>query len=100
VAAVAVGWTTYEWLHQSIHVNGPRSAYERWAARRHLHHHFCRPRSNHGVTTSLWDHVFRTWAPSDEVRVPQRSLESVPWLAAALAAGEEAPDFAADYRVA
>jgi hypothetical protein len=26
VTAVALGWSTYEHLHQSIHVNGPRSA--------------------------------------------------------------------------
>jgi hypothetical protein len=99
VAAVAAGWTSYEWLHQSIHVNGPRSAYGRWAARRHLHHHFMRPRANHGVTTSLWDHVFRTHVPVERVRVPRRSLAALPWLAAAREAGAAPPAFAADYEV-
>lgn len=83
VAAVSLGWTTYEWLHQSIHVNGPRSAYGRWAARYHLSHHFGRPNSNHGVTTPIWDLVFRTYAPVQCVRVPKKFHASVPWLAAA-----------------
>jgi sterol desaturase/sphingolipid hydroxylase (fatty acid hydroxylase superfamily) len=81
VAAVSLGWTTYEWLHQSIHVNGPRSAYSRWAVRHHLSHHFSRPDCNHGVTTPIWDLVFRTYAPVGHVHVPQRFRASVPWLA-------------------
>jgi len=100
VAAVSLGWTTYEWLHQSIHVNGPRSAYSRWAARYHLHHHFSRPNSNHGVTTPIWDLVFRTYTPVQRVRVPKRSLASVPWLAAAVDANAGVPAFLSDYEVA
>ena len=92
VLAVAIGWTTYEWLHQSIHVHGPRGAYSRWAARHHLHHHFAHPGRNHGVTTPFWDWVFRTWDPAPRVRVPARQAEKLPWLDA------NAP-FAADYEV-
>jgi sterol desaturase/sphingolipid hydroxylase (fatty acid hydroxylase superfamily) len=99
VAAVALGWTTYESLHQSIHVNGPRGTYGRWAARHHLSHHFNRPNRNHGVTTPLWDVVFRTYEPVRRVRVPRRSLASVPWLAAAVAGGAARDDFLADYDV-
>lgn len=100
VAAVAVGWTTYERLHQSIHVNGPRSAFGRWAARHHLSHHFNRPNCNHGVTTPIWDVVFRTYEPVRRVRVPRRSLASVPWLAVAFAAGDGSEGFVADYELA
>lgn len=82
VAAVALGWTVYEHLHQSIHVKGPRSAYGRWAARHHLHHHFSRPNVNHGVTSPIWDVVFGTYVPVRRVRVPGRFRDSVPWLAA------------------
>jgi sterol desaturase/sphingolipid hydroxylase (fatty acid hydroxylase superfamily) len=82
VAAVALGWSTYEALHQSIHVKGPRGAYGRWAARYHLAHHFGRPDANHCVTTPLWDIVFGTYAPVRRVRVPSRVRDSVPWLAA------------------
>jgi len=100
VGAVALGWSTYEWLHQSIHVNGPRGAYSRWAARHHLYHHFGHPDSNHGVTTPLWDWVFRTYAPVERVRVPKRSLASVPWLASAFDVGAEGRAFLADYELA
>jgi len=99
VGAVAVGWTAYEWLHQSIHVAGPRNGYERWAARRHLHHHFVQPNRNHGVTTPLWDWVFGTYTPVTRVRVPSRALASLPWLRAAHDAVASAPGFVADYEI-
>ena len=100
VAAVSLGWTAYEWLHQSIHVNGPRSAYGRWAARHHLSHHFGRPNSNHGVTTPIWDLVFRTYAPVRRVRVPKRFDASVPWLASAFDGRTEFQEFLSDYELA
>lgn len=97
VAAIALGWTTYEVLHQSIHVNGPRGRYSRWAARHHLSHHFGLARANYGVTTPLWDWVFGTYTPIERVRVPARSLASVPWLAAAFAPEATATEFRRDY---
>jgi hypothetical protein len=99
VTAVSLGWTTYEWLHQSIHVNGPRGAYTRWAARNHLSHHFGRPSVNHGVTTPIWDVVFRTYAPAGRIRVPRRFGASVPWLVSALDATTQPREFLADYEL-
>ena len=99
VAAMSLGWVTYEWLHQSIHVSGPRGPYSRWAARHHLSHHFNSPRSNHGVTTPIWDLVFRTHASVGRVRVPRRSLASVPWLASASDDGSEVREFLSDYEL-
>lgn len=96
VVAVAIGWTAYEGLHQSIHVKGPTNRYSRWAARHHLHHHFARPNRNHGVTTPLWDLLLGTYEPARQVRVRRRHLASIPWLAAAHASGAE---FAADYEI-
>jgi len=98
VAAVAVGWTIYEWLHQSIHVNGPTNRYSRWAARHHLSHHFAIPNGNHGVTTPLWDILLRTHVVVARVRVGRRQLASIPWLAAAV---EERlpPPFLEDYEL-
>jgi sterol desaturase/sphingolipid hydroxylase (fatty acid hydroxylase superfamily) len=100
VAAVAVGWTTYEWLHQSIHVNGPTNWYSRWAARHHLSHHFTRPNRNHGVTTPIWDIILRTYEPTPRVRVGRRHVANVPWMAAGLEAGPARPPFMADYDLA
>jgi len=95
VLPISVGWTGwivggaftaglvgayagYEWLHYRIHVAAPRTAYTRWSARHHFSHHFACPHMNHGVTSSLWDHVFRTYQEPPVLRVPKR--RAMPWL--------------------
>lgn len=85
--AVALGWSLYEWLHQSIHVRGPRNAYTRWVARHHLSHHFQLPNANFGVTSPLWDWLFLSYQPVRQVRVPARFAAALPWLKPARAAG-------------
>lgn len=97
VAAVAIGWTTYERLHRSIHVHGPRNAYGRWAARHHLSHHFGLPNANHGVTTPIWDVIFGTYLPVQRVRVPKSFEAAVPWLAGPGDGRRAAADFLTDY---
>lgn len=97
VTAVALGWSIYESLHESIHVKGPSGRYSRWAARHHLSHHFCHPRCNYGVTTPIWDLIFRTYVPVPRVRVPRRRLDSVPWLANGLLTGAQTKEFGSDY---
>lgn len=98
LGSIVAGWTTYEWLHQSIHVNGPRSRYGRWAARHHLSHHFMRPNVNHGVTTPLWDILLGTYEDYKVVRVRKQDVDALPWLKRALehSSGEA---FVADYEV-
>lgn len=87
-------YLTYEVLHRRIHTHPPATAYGRWMRRHHLAHHFTNPNENHGVTTSLWDHVFRTWAPSDAVRVPRRHAPA--WMIDG-ATGEVLPEHVATY---
>ena len=99
IASIIAGWITYEWLHQSIHVNGPRSRYGRWAARHHLSHHFMRPNQNHGVTTPLWDLILGTYQRYDVVRVRAQDVTELPWLKRALDTQGEKPAFVADYEV-
>jgi len=72
------GHVLYEVVHYRLHFIPPQSAYMRWAARHHFAHHFNCPKYNHGVTTSLWDHVFGTYRQVDEVRVPRR--RAMAWL--------------------
>lgn len=98
-AAIAIGWTAYEVVHQWIHVHGPKGRYGRWAARYHLHHHFVQPKHNHGVTTPIWDVILRTRTRPGVVRIPRKQLASVPWLEKALQS-DEPPAFAGGYRVA
>lgn len=58
-AALATGYAAYGLSHSIIHVRRFRSSpARRWAAFHHVHHHH--PDSNFGVTTPLWDIVFRT----------------------------------------
>ena len=66
------GHVLYEVVHYRLHFFVPGNAYMRWAARHHFAHHFNCPKHNHGVTTSLWDHVFGTYRSVEEVRVPRR----------------------------
>jgi sterol desaturase/sphingolipid hydroxylase (fatty acid hydroxylase superfamily) len=74
--AFGAGWVVayfvYEWVHAVNHLWAPRTAYGRWTRRSHFHHHFGAPLRNHGVTTPLWDMVFRTYDPVTEVTVPRR----------------------------
>jgi hypothetical protein len=80
-------------------VRGPRTAYGRWATRHHLYHHFAKPNKNHGVTTPLWDFIFGTYDAPKRMTIRERDVQRVPWLAEALAKGENAPEFVKDYEV-
>lgn len=71
-------YVAYELIHRRLHTAPGRSRYGRWARRHHLHHHYRRPQLNHGVTTPLWDFVFRTLDVPDVVRVPRRN--ALPWM--------------------
>lgn len=68
----------YEWLHMRLHTHAPRNGYGRWARRHHFFHHFGDPEMNHGVTSPLWDIVFRTHVPVARVDVPRR--RAMRWL--------------------
>jgi sterol desaturase/sphingolipid hydroxylase (fatty acid hydroxylase superfamily) len=85
----------YEVLHWSLHVFRPRTAYGRWARRHHLTHHFENTRSNHGVTSPLWDHVFDTFIPSQCVRIPPRFAPV--WMCDE--AGAVRPEYAAHFEL-
>lgn len=97
--AIACGWTTYEWLHESIHVRGPRNRYERWAARHHLSHHFGKARSNYGVTTPVWDWIFGSHASIERVRIPRKFQAAIPWLRAPSEVGHRLSPFRCDYEM-
>lgn len=72
------GYGTYERIHNRAHTHGPSTAYGRWVRRHHFHHHHGHPRTNHGVTSPLWDRVFGTYEPVAELRVPRR--HAMGWL--------------------
>jgi hypothetical protein len=60
LAGVWVGYLTYEGVHLRIHSNAPGGPLLRALRRRHYYHHFADDRFYYGVTTPLWDFVFRS----------------------------------------
>ena len=59
---VSTGYVWYGLMHHMIHhwvVRGSRDPL-RGARLRHLKHHYRPQAGNFGVTTALWDHIFRT----------------------------------------
>jgi sterol desaturase/sphingolipid hydroxylase (fatty acid hydroxylase superfamily) len=68
----------YEWLHRREHTHPGIGRYGRWARRHHFHHHFVNNRSNHGVTSPVWDLVFGTLEQPSIIRVPPKL--SMAWL--------------------
>ncbi len=98
---LGLGWVAaygvYDWLHWRAHRRPIANTYERWIRRHHFHHHFGHPMTNHGVTSPVWDIVFRTYVPIDgPIRVPRRM--AMRWLVDD--AGEVRPEYAADYLLA
>lgn len=78
VAGLMVFYGVYEVSHRREHTHPGFGPYGRWARRHHFHHHFVDGRSNHGVTTPLWDLVFGTYQPVGTIRVPRQLCMS--WL--------------------
>ncbi len=94
-AGLGAMYLGYEVLHRRLHVAGPKNAYARWARKNHFHHHFNNPKSNHGVTSPVWDYVFGTHEKTDgQVRVPER--HAMDWLTDP-ATGEVKEEYQADY---
>lgn len=77
-ASFVATYVAYEVLHRRLHTHPGSTRYGRWARRHHLHHHYSRPRLNHGVTSPLWDLVFRTLDVPATVQVPPGN--ALPWM--------------------
>ena len=87
-------YVSYEVLHRRTHTHAPWNAYARWARRHHLFHHFGSAKMNHGVTSPLWDVVFRTYVKPGVIRVPERQV--MDWLLDPTT-GEVKEPYRADY---
>ncbi len=93
---LSLAYAGYEIVHRRVHTHAPKNAYDRWARRHHLHHHFGDPKTNHGVSSALWDHVFGTHVTPGRIRVPRRHAPD--WLLDD--GGQVRPEYAADYELA
>ncbi|NOY92440.1 MAG: hypothetical protein GXP55_14695 [Deltaproteobacteria bacterium] len=77
-AGLAGFYLYYEILHRREHTHEGVGPYGRWARRHHFYHHFVDPSMNHGVTSPVWDLVFRTYRTPGVVPVPKKL--SMRWL--------------------
>lgn len=94
-AGLGAMYLAYEVTHRRAHTHPPRGPYGRWLRRHHFHHHFHAPDTNHGVTSPLWDALFRTRATPGPIRVPEK--HAMDWLVGP--DGEVRPEHRADYVV-
>lgn len=108
LAVIAAGWSlgalfsgafvamylTYEGLHRRAHTHPGLGRYGRFLRRHHFYHHFADPKSNHGVTSPLWDWLFGTLASTPQLRVPEKL--AMVWLVDPQT-GEVRPEFRSDY---
>jgi dihydroceramide fatty acyl 2-hydroxylase len=60
VSGLTIGYLIYEGIHVMAHQQSPQSRLGRALKRYHLIHHFAEPDRAFGVTTPLWDVIFRT----------------------------------------
>jgi sterol desaturase/sphingolipid hydroxylase (fatty acid hydroxylase superfamily) len=56
----ALGYFAYDLIHYSIHRYDTKSGVLNWLRRYHFQHHFAATDRQFGVSTPIWDYVFRT----------------------------------------
>ena len=63
-----IGYLAYDYVHFYTHFAKPKSAIGKGLRRRHLQHHHAYPDRWYGVSSPLWDYVFRTHVRPGEAR--------------------------------
>jgi sterol desaturase/sphingolipid hydroxylase (fatty acid hydroxylase superfamily) len=56
----ALGYFAYDLIHYSIHRYDTKSGVLNWLRKYHFQHHFAATDRQFGVSTPIWDYVFRT----------------------------------------
>lgn len=59
-SGLLVGYVFYEWVHYGTHRFRPKSRAGKFLQQNHLRHHFKKPNGVFGVTSPLWDYIFKT----------------------------------------
>ena len=97
VAGYVAAYVGYEWAHHRMHTRPPTTRMGAWLRKHHFGHHYHHPSKNHGVTSPLWDVVFRTYRPVEKVHVPEKMVrKAIPWLVNP-ETGDVHSQFAQDY---
>jgi len=66
LAGIWGGFLYYESVHYRVHLTSSASGLLAWQRRAHFYHHFTNNERCFGVTSRLWDHVFRTQLPEPQ----------------------------------
>ena len=78
-ASFLVGYLAYDYMHLAVHRCRPRTRVGAFLRRWHMRHHFVSPEAGWGVSSPLWDHVFRTAArrlTASDVRMSRAAFRS------------------------
>ncbi|MCK6551974.1 sterol desaturase family protein [Myxococcota bacterium] len=59
-AGIATGYLAYDMIHYYVHHFAPKNRVAKFLRAYHLAHHFKNPESGYGVSSPLWDYVFRS----------------------------------------
>ena len=59
-AGFIVGYLAYDYVHFYTHFGKPKSRMAKMLRRRHMQHHTTYPDKWYGVSSPMWDYVFRT----------------------------------------
>ncbi|MDQ2701208.1 MAG: sterol desaturase family protein [Actinomycetota bacterium] len=59
-AGFLVGYLIYDYTHYYVHHFAPKSALGKKIREHHMRHHFQDHHYGYGVSTTFWDHIFRT----------------------------------------
>lgn len=60
IAGFIVGYMVYDFTHFAVHHFSPRTSFGKMVKKNHMTHHFANHNSFWGVSSPLWDYVFRT----------------------------------------
>jgi sterol desaturase/sphingolipid hydroxylase (fatty acid hydroxylase superfamily) len=63
MTGIWAGFLYYEAVHYRVHLRLSNSRLISWQRRAHFYHHFTNNKRCFGVTSPLWDYVFRTQLP-------------------------------------
>jgi sterol desaturase/sphingolipid hydroxylase (fatty acid hydroxylase superfamily) len=80
-SGMVAGFATYEFMHYRIHFVSPRNRLEAYLRECHLVHHYRAPDRCFGVTSPLWDSVFRSGIADTEMRSMRAAVAATPPLA-------------------
>lgn len=64
MAGIIIGYICYDEMHYFLHFSSPKGGYLRYLKKYHMQHHYKNGQEGFGVSSTFWDHVFKTLIPN------------------------------------